>query len=150
MTSTTEINYKELYEQLKKEHEQLKQEHKEHQEEYEWFMHKTENEIDELKKEKEELKGIYFKVYDEATSMAELIYSYDIQDELPELFCDDEEEDLDEPHLRKLYDYEMKRRKEHLDFLLSLVKEGDTLHQKYHDENKQMTYEEWYDEYKKE
>ena len=125
MTSTTELNYKELYEQLKKEHEQLK-------------------------KEKEELKGIYFKVYDEATSMAELIYSYDIQDELPELFCDDEEEDLDEPQLRKLYDYEMKRRKEHLDFLLSLVKEGDTLHQKYHDENKQMTYEEWYDEYEKE
>jgi len=110
MTSTTEINYKELYEQLKKEHEELKKDYKEHQDEYEWFYIKRETEYLELKEEKEE------------------------------------EEERQKKILREWYEYEMKRRKEQLDFLLSLVKEGDTLHQKYHDENKQMTYEEWYDE----
>ena len=90
MTSTTELNYKELYEQLKKEHEQLKQDYKEHQDEYEWFYNKRENEIDELKKEHEQLKERYSKVYNEAEQMAEVIVSSCMQDELPELFCDDE------------------------------------------------------------
>ena len=61
MSSTTELNYKELYEQLLKEHKELKERFSD-------------------------------KAY-EAEQMAEVIVSSGMQDELPELFCDDEEEE---------------------------------------------------------
>ena len=46
--------------------------------------------------------------------------------------------------LLELYNYEMNSRKEKIELLESLVEEGSTLNQKYYEENKQLTFEEWY------
>ena len=51
------------------------------------------DEIEQLKAQKEELKERYSKVCYDAEQMAEVIVSSCMQDELPELFCDDEEEE---------------------------------------------------------
>ena len=142
MSSTTELNYKELYEQLLKEHKELQEKHIQYKKDNEsrieelkhldtnslffslskeelrecitrleikaksdfegWVsvrmqldreLKQKEEQYEQLKKEKEELKERYSKVCYEAEQMAEVIVSSGMQDELPELFCDDEEEE---------------------------------------------------------
>jgi hypothetical protein len=48
--------------------------------------------------------------------------------------------------LLKIYENTMKSRKEKIQLLESLVEEGETLNQKYYDENKQQTFDEWYED----
>jgi hypothetical protein len=57
-------------------------------------------------------------------------------------------EERNEEALRLMYKSTMQMRKESLDLLLSLEKrEGYKLHPKYHEENKQLTFEEWKDDF---
>ncbi len=59
-------------------------------------------------------------------------------------------EERKEEALRLMYKSTMQMRKESVDLFLSLEKrEGYTLHPRYYEENKQMTFEEWKDDFLK-
>ena len=62
--------------------------------------------------------------------------------------CDDcrEYEEHENKLLQKQYELTMKDRKEKIQLLESLVEEGSTLNKKYYEENKQQTFEEWFED----
>ena len=96
MSSTTELNYKELYEQLLKEHKELYEEKEKLRIDY-WLKEELYGDLlvnnNSIYKKMKELEEALSKSYNENILMSELIQSEGLQDELPELFCDDEEEE---------------------------------------------------------